>query len=795
MILSRNWLTDFVDVSDIANHAYCDRMTDTGSKVEGVTVLAEDIENVVVGKLLTVAKHQDSDHLQICTVDVGEGAPIQIVTGAQNIFAGAIVPVAKAGAKLPGGVEIKPGKLRGADSFGMLCSIGELGLSTHDMPGAVEDGICILGESFAGDIGKDIRDVLLLRDDVVEFEITPNRPDCLSVIGLARETAASFDRPIRIPTPSVKEAGGNIADYLKVTIKDDDLCPRYTARVVKNVKIEPSPLWMRMRLRAAGVRPINNIVDITNYVMLEYGQPMHAFDYACLEGSAITVRRAAEGENFKSLDDKDHVLEKNMLVIADDKKAVALAGVMGGANSEITDLTKTVVFESACFNGPSVRITSRKLGMRTEASGRFEKGLDRENTMGALERACELVNLLGAGEVVRGIVDVYPGKKAPHTIKLEPERINKFLGINVTGDYMRDVLKKLYFTIKGDTVTVPSFREDVEGMQDLAEEVVRIYGYNKIESTGISGNMTQGQRSPSQNFEVGLHKTLCGMGYDEICTFSFISPKYYDKIGLPKDSAKRDSIVIKNPLGEDTSVMRTTALPSILEVLARNANYSNENVHLYEIATTYTPTGKETLPDERKVLTVGFYGDGDFFSLKAMCETVAAFARVKFDYVRETDDPSYHPGRCADIYLADRTKIGTMGQIHPSVAANYDMDMPVFVAEIDIPLLFDNRGAEPQYKHLPKFPASSRDFSFVCAEELEVGAIEKVMFESGVDLLEDVKLIDIYRGVQIGAGNKSVTFRIVLRSADHTLTVEEADKAAKTILTAMENKLGITIRK
>lgn len=795
MILSRNWLTDFVDVRDIANHDYCDRMTDTGSKVEGFTVLAEDIENVVVGKLLSVKKHENSDHLQICMVDVGEAQPVQIVTGAQNIFEGAIVPVAKSGAKLPGGVVIKPGKLRGVESFGMLCSIGELNLTTHDMPDAVEDGICILGDAFASEIGKDIRDVLLLKDDVVEFEITPNRPDCLSVIGLARETAASFDRPIRIPTPVVKEAGGSIADYLKVSIKDADLCPRYTARVVKNVKIEPSPLWMRMRLRAAGVRPINNIVDITNYVMLEYGQPMHAFDYACLEGSAITVRRAADGENFKSLDDKDHILDKNMLVIADDQKAVALAGVMGGANSEITDATKTVVFESACFNGPSIRITSRKLGMRTEASGRFEKGLDRENTMGALERACELVNLLGAGEVVSGIVDVYPGKKAPHTILLEPERINKFLGIKVSADYMRDVLKKLYFTLDGDTVTVPSFREDVEGMQDLAEEIVRIYGYNKIESTGISGNMTQGQRSPSQKFEVGLHKLLCGMGFDEICTFSFISPKYYDKIGLPKDSAKRTSIVISNPLGEDTSVMRTTALPSIMEVLARNANYSNEKVHLYEIATTYTPTGAETLPDERKVLTVGFYGDGDFFSLKAMCETVSSFARVKFDYVRDSKNPSYHPGRCADICLADGTKIGTMGQIHPTVAKNYEMDVPVFVAEMDIPLLFANRGAEPQYKHLPKFPASSRDFSFVCAESLEVGAIEKVMFESGVKLLEDVKLIDIYRGVQIGEGNKSVTFRIVLRAGDHTLTVEEADKAAKKILDAMENKLGITIRK
>ncbi len=794
MNLSRNWLTDFVDVSDIDNKAYCDRMTDTGSKVEGFTALAEDIENVVVGRILTIAKHENSDHLQICSVDVGEDAPVQIVTGAQNIFEGAVIPVAKAYSKLPGGVTIKPGKLRGVASNGMLCSIGELGLTTHDMPTAVEDGICILDDSYAEKIGTDIRKALLLSDSVVEFEITPNRPDCLSVIGLARETAASFERALHIPTPKVTEAGGDIADYLTVKIDAPTLCPRYTARVVKNVKIEPSPLWMRMRLRAAGVRPINNIVDITNYVMLEYGQPMHAFDYACIDGSAITVRTATAGENFKSLDDKDHVLEEGMLVIADDKKAVALAGIMGGANSEITESTKTVVFESANFYGASVRITSRKLGMRTDASGRFEKGLDRENTMGALERACELVNLLGAGEVVSGIVDVYPGKKERTVIRLEPERINRFLGINASEQFMRDTLTKLDFTLNGDMVTVPSFREDVEGMQDLAEEIVRIYGYNAIESTGISGSMTQGQRSASQNFEVGLHKLLLGIGLDEICTFSFISPKYYDKICLPADSKKRNSIVITNPLGEDTSVMRTTALPSIMEVLARNANFSNERVGLYEIATTYTPTEAGQLPDERKVLTLGLYGRGDFFTLKQMCETVAKYARIKVEYVCDTENPSYHPGRCANMLLADGTKLGTMGQIHPTVAANYDMHMPVFVAEIDIPTLFANQGAAPEYKHLPKFPASSRDFSFVCNEELAVGAIEKVMYTSGVKLLEDVKLVDIYRGIQVGAGKKSVTFRIILRSADHTLTVEEADKAAKKILSSMEHQLGITIR-
>lgn len=794
MNLSRKWLTDFVDVTDIPDKEFCDRMTDTGSKVEGYTVLGADIENVVVGRILSVKKHENSDHLQICSVDVGEGEPVQIVTGAQNIFEGAVIPVAKADSTLPGGVHIKPGKLRGVDSFGMLCSIGELGLTTHDMPGTVEDGICILDESFADKIGTDIREALLLSDTVVEFEITPNRPDCLSVIGLAREAAATFARPAQIPTPVVRESGDDVNKYLKVTIDAPDLCPRYTARVVKNVKIEPSPLWLRMRLRAAGVRPINNIVDITNYVMLEYGQPMHAFDYACLDGSAITVRRARANEEFKSLDDKDHTLDDKMLVISDDRKAVALAGVMGGANSEITDATKVVVFESACFDGPSVRITSRKLGMRTEASGRFEKGLDRENTYGALERACELVNLLGAGEVVTGVVDVYPGKKEQTVIRLEPERINRFLGIDVSADYMRGVLESLCFKVEGDKIYVPSYREDVLCMNDIAEEVVRIYGYNKIESTGISGNMTQGQRSPSQSFEAGLHRLLCGLGLDEINTFSFISPKYYDKIGLPKDSAKRKSVTIRNPLGEDTSVMRTTALPSILEVLARNANFSNEKVGLYELATTYTPTGEDTLPEERKVLTIGFFGRGDFFTLKSICETVARYARIRTDYVRQSENPSYHPGRCAELYTHEGVRLGILGQIHPVVAANYNMTQPVYVAEIDVPTLFANRGPEPQYRPLPKFPATTRDFSFVCAEGLEVGAIEKVMYRSGVKLLEDVKLLDIYRGAQVGEGKKSVTFRIVLRSADHTLTVDEADKAAKKILAAMERELGITIR-
>ena len=795
MNLSRNWLADFVDVSDIDNKAYSDRMTDTGSKVEGFEVLAEDIENVVVARILSIAPHENSDHLQICQMDIGTGTPTQIVTGAQNVFEGAIVPAAIPVAKLPGGVVIKSGKLRGVESHGMLCSIGELGLTEHDMPGANNDGILILDESFAPMIGKDIREALMLSDSVVEFEITSNRPDCLSVIGLARETAVSFDRELKLHTPVVKAEGeGDVKDYLSVEISAPDLCYRYAARVVKNVKVEPSPLWLRMRLRASGVRPINNIVDITNYVMLEYGQPMHAFDYACLGGSAINVRRAADGEKFVSLDSQEHTLDSSMLVIADKEKAVALAGVMGGENSEITDGTKTVVFESACFNGGSVRVTAKKNGMRTESSARFEKGLDAENCYGALERACELVELLGAGEVVGGMIDVYPTKREPTVLPLNADVINRFLGTEIDTDYMKSVLEALECKVEEGKITVPSFRADLGCMNDIAEEVARIWGYNKIPSTNIKAETTRGGRSPKQQFEVNVENAMVGMGISQIQTFSFISPKYYDKVRLPADSELRTSIVISNPLGEDTSVMRTTALPSLLEVVARNVNLSNENVALFENASVYIPTGADTLPDENKVTTVGMYGKVDFYSIKGVCENIVKLAGIKgTEYVAVTDNPSYHPGRCAKIMLGD-TVLGVLGQVHPLVMQNYGISIPVYAAELDFDKIFDNSTTEKHYKTLPRFPASTRDFSFVCDKDLEVGKIEKIMATAGGKLVEDVYLFDIYTGHQIGEGKKSVSIRVVLRAADRTLTVEEADKVSDKILTALDKQLGINLR-
>ena len=741
-------------------------------------------------------RHPDSDHLWICQVDIGSEVT-QIVTGAQNVHEGDIVPAAIPVAHLPGDVTIKAGKLRGVPSNGMLCSIAELNLTLHDMPEACEDGILILGKDFEDKVGMDIKDALLLNDTVVEFEITSNRPDCLSVIGLARETAISFDKPLSIPAPVVKDAndGDKIDNYLSVKISDSDLCYRYAAKVIKNVKIAPSPLWLRMRLRAAGVRPINNIVDITNYVMLEYGQPMHAFDYAMLDGSAINVRRAADGELFKSLDDKDHTLDSTMLVIADEKKACALAGVMGGANSEIKDSTTTVVFESACFSGPSVRVTAKKNGMRTESSSRFEKGLDPNNCMAGLLRACELVQILSAGDVVDGTIDVYPTKPEATVLPLEVDKINKFLGVELDYDYMKSVLERLECKVEGNSITVPSFRADLTCMNDIAEEIIRIYGYNKIKSTCIYAETTQGGRTPKQQFEVDLEELLYGMGCDQIQTFSFISPKYYDKIRLPADSTLRRSVVISNPLGEDTSVMRTTALPSMLEVVARNINFSNEDVRLFEMATVYIPDADESkLPAENKVITLGMYGDEDFYTIKGVIENILSKAGIDgAKFVSYSDDAAYHPGRCAKIVVGDR-ELGIFGQIHPVTANNYGISIPVYAAELSFDAIFDCADMTIDYKPLPKFPAVSRDFSFICDESLEVGTIEEVMAKAAGKLCEGVKLFDIFRGEKIGEGKKSVAFRVILRAPDRTLTVEEADKVSSKIIKDLSYKLGLNIR-
>ena len=896
MNLSRKWLREFVTV-DAGDRDFAEAMTLSGSKVEITTDLGAEISNVVVGRVLSMVRHPNSDHMWICQLDVGKEEPIQIVTGAWNVHVGDLVPVALHKSALPGGVKIEKGKLRGEVSNGMMCGLSELGLEERDFPYAVidpaallndyrpldkdkpsipadiqpghkifgsvvcakvlevtptaystydvtldtgdktcivsttapnlhagdlvaldtkkehvctltdlrahqaefphciPDGIFILNEDCAP--GDDIKPVIGLDDHVVEFEITPNRPDCLSVIGLAREVAATYDAPLSLHQPVVKAEGqGSLVDLLDVETPASDLCPRYTARMVRNVKIAPSPKWMRERLRAMGVRPINNIVDITNYVMLEYGQPMHAFDYRYVKGGKIIVRRAQEGEELTTLDGKVHTLTANHLVIADEHRAVGLAGIMGGENSEIVADTADVVFESACFDGTCIRKGALALGMRTEASAKFEKGLDPMNTLPAVDRACELVELLGAGEVLPGTIDILNYVPHPRVLKLEPDRINGLLGTDIAADEMVRILKKLDFGVEGDQVTVPSWRGDVIGMADLAEEVARFHGYNNIPTTLMRGQTTLGGFSEEEKLERQLGGMCRAMGYDEIITYSFISPTCYDKIRWSADDPRRASFKILNPLGEDTSIMRTTVLPSMLEILARNYNYRNKNVKLYEVGRIYLPGGNDGLAVENKVLSMGAYGDDmDFFALKGAVEAILKDLRAEGVHFEApcVPNPSYHPGRCADVYAGGR-RIGVFGQVHPLVAQNYGVDAQFYCAELDLEQLQCAKGPDPEYVPLPKFPAVTRDIAVVCGEAITVGALEDCISKGAKGLLKDVTLFDIYRGKGVPEGKKSVAFSLVLRADDRSLTAEEADSDVKSILETLEKDLGAVLR-
>ena len=798
MNLSRKWLNEFVTIT-ASDREFAEDMTISGSKVEITTDLGAEINNVVVGKVLEIVRHENSDHMWVCQLDVGEDEPVQIVTGAQNVKAGDLVPVAKHKSTLAGGVKIEKGKLRGVKSNGMLCSYAELGLDERDCPFACEDGIWILSEDkeLSGlYIGQDIREAVGLDDHVVEFEITPNRPDCLSVIGLAREAAATYKQELKLHEPVVRGgAEGCLVALLDVETPAADLVPRYTARMVRNVKIAPSPKWMRERLRAMGVRPINNIVDITNYVMLEYGQPMHAFDYRYVQGGKIIVRRAEEGEELTTLDGVVRKLNADHLVIADETRAVGLAGIMGGMNSEIVDDTVDVIFESACFDGTCIRKGALALGMRTESSGKFEKGLDPMNTLPAVERACELVEMLGAGEVVDGVIDILNYVPQPVVLKLEPERINALLGTDVSAEEMAAILERIGFVVDGSDVTVPSWRADVLTMNDLAEEVARFFGYDNIPCTLQRGETTQGGYSPEQLLEQQLGRDCRSMGYDEIITYSFISPTYYDKIRWPEDAPRRNSFKILNPLGEDTSIMRTTVLPSMLEILARNYNYRNKSAKLYEVGRIYLPGGDDGLAVENKVLSMGAYGsDMDFFTMKGSIEAILNSIRAA-DVVFEacSTNPSYHPGRCADVYAGAR-RIGTFGQIHPLVAQNYGVDAELYCAELDFGQLMCAKGADPEYTPLPKFPSVTRDIAVVCDEAITVGALEAAIRKGGKSLLKEVALFDIYRGKGIAEGKKSVAFNLVLRADDRSLTSEEADADVKSILAALESDCGAVLR-
>ncbi len=793
MNLSRNWLNEFVDLRDVTDKQFNDEMTLSGSKVETIERPDESLKNVVAGRIVEMARHENSDHMWVCQIDVGQDESVQIVTGAQNQKVGDLVPVALDGSLLPGGVEIHAGRLRGVESNGMCCSIKELGLTLHDVPYAVEDGLWVMQEDGVKP-GDDMAKVVGYDDSIVEFEITPNRPDCLSVIGLAREASATFKRPLKLHTPEVKGCGGSIAELVDIEIEDGALCPRYTARMVKNVKIAPSPKWMRERLRNSGVRPINNIVDITNYVMLEYGQPMHAFDFSCVEGGKIIVRTAREGEVIQTLDGNDRKLTTNMLCICDEHKPVCVAGVMGGANSEIVGDTAMVLFESANFNGVSVRRTAAALGMRTDASSRYEKGLDPMNTMKAVQRACELVELLGCGEVVDGVMDVIAKDKAPTVVKLEPEKINALLGTDLPESLMRDILLSLGFALNGDDILVPSWRGDVEHYSDIAEEVARFYGYNNIPCTLMRGETTRGGFTEAQRFDRALGAACRTLGYDEIITYSFISPSYYDKIRMPADSPLRRSIKILNPLGEDTSIMRTTVLPSMLEIIARNYNYRNRSVRLYELGKIYLPRA-DGLADEPKLLSLGAYGDNmDFFTLKGGVEAILKACRIEnVRFEACADNASYHPGRCAKVY-AGEVELGVFGQIHPLVAANYGVDAEVYAAELRFDALYSVRGGIPVYQPLPKFPAVTRDIAVVCAESVTVGALEECIRRGAKGLLKKVELFDIYRGVGVAPGQKSVAFSLTLRADDRSLTGEEADGDVRSILALLENELGAKLR-
>ena len=792
MKLSREWLGEYTTIG-APDKEYCDAMTLSGSKVEGWEVTGSEISRVVVGRVISMERHTNSDHMWVCKIDVGGERELQIVTGAQNVNIGDLVPVALDGSTLPGGKEIRTGKLRGELSEGMLCSLGELGLEQRDFPYAIEDGIFILEEDCVP--GDDIREVCGLNDSVVEFEITNNRPDCLSVRGLARESACTFHTPLTFAEPTVTAGHGDIHEKLSVEIKDAELCPRYTARMVKNIKIAPSPKWMRRRLRASGVRPINNIVDITNYVMLEYGQPMHAFDYACLHDGKIIVRRAEEGESLRTLDGNDHALTPGMLVIADPEGPVALAGVMGGANSEITDETTTIVFESANFLGHSIRKTAIALGMRTDASGRFEKGLDLFATVPAVDRACELVEMLGAGEVFDGTIDVLAKEPETTFIELDDKRINALLGTDIPREFMTDTLTSLGFELNGNTLTAPSWRGDCTMLADIAEECARFWGYDKIEATDIRGAATQGGYSEKTLFVRKLGTACRAMGYTEVVTYSFVSPSSLDKIKVPADSPLRDNYRILNPLGEDTSVMRTTALPSMLGVLSTNLSRRNMEAKLYEMATVYKKQPGKVLADERTVLTLGAYGGNvDFFALKGAVEALLCAARTPdVRFTADTETAAFHPGRCAAVWSGD-TRLGTLGQIHPDVCAAYGLDGATYCAEIDVVLLHDLEGAEPVYTPLPRFPAITRDIAVVCDASVPVGELTECIRKAEKNVLRGVKLFDVYTGIGIPEGKKSVAFSLTLRSDDGTLTDDHAEEAVRAVLDALRESFGAVIR-
>ena len=794
MKLNRNWINEeFVDLSNVSDKEFVEKLTIFGQKVETYERLDAEIKNVVVGKVVSIVRHENSDHMWVCQIDIGADAPVQIVTGAQNVHQGDLVPAALHNSWLPGGIHITKGKLRGEVSNGMLCSLKELNLTVNDFPYAIEDGIWIIEEDCKP--GDDINTVIGNNDTVVDFEITNNRPDCYSIIGLAREAAAAFGKEMKHHEPVVKGSdAGSIFDKLDVEVPADALCNRYSSRMVTNVKIAPSPKWLRDRLRANGIRPINNIVDITNYVMLEYGQPMHAFDYRYVSSGKIVVREAEEGETLTTLDGNVRQLNPGMLVIADESKPIGLAGIMGGENSEILDDTTTVVFESANFNGTSIRQTALALGMRTESSGKFEKNLDPMMTVPAVQRACELVEMLDCGDVLDGIIDIVNYVPEPKTLPLEPKKINNLLGTEISEEDMVKYLRLLEIPVAGQTIHVPSWRPDLNLMADIAEEIGRSYGYNEIPTTAFKTS-TQGGYTPAMQFESKAGSLCRALGYSEIITYSFVSPTIFDRIRIPANSAVRNTLKIQNPLGEDTSVMRTTALPSMLDILSRNNAYHNKAAKLYELAKVYLPIADQTLPQEPKYLMLGTYGANEtFFTLKGELEALLTGLRVnKARYTADSTNPSYHPGRCAKVTI-DGIDVGFIGQIHPLVAQNYDFDCEVYCAQINFTKLFDLQLPEATYLPLPKYPSVTRDIAVICEETTTVAQLEDVICAAAGKLLRSIKLFDIYRGTGIPDGKKSMAFSMELRADDRTLTDTDCEQVMNKVLSALQVKLNAVQR-
>ena len=795
MKLNRKWLNeDFVDLSAVSDKEFVETLTVFGQKVETWERMDAEMKNVVVGRVLSMVRHPNSDHMFICQVDVGKDEPVQIVTGAQNVHEGDLVPAALHNSWLPGGVHITKGKLRGELSCGMLCSFAELGLTQNDLPGVFADGIWIL-EPDSAKPGDDMNLIIGNDDTIVDFEITNNRPDCYSIMGLAREAAAAFGKPMKHHEPVVHGSeAGSIFEHLDVEVPATALCNRYSSRMVANVKIGPSPKWLRQRLRANGVRPINNIVDITNYVMLEYGQPMHAFDYRYVSSGKIVVREAQAGETLTTLDGNVRNLKEGMLVIADDARPIGLAGIMGGENSEIKDDTTMVVFESANFNGTSIRQTALALGMRTEASGKFEKNLDPMMTVPAVQRACELVELLECGDVLDGIIDIINYVPQERTLPLEPEKINHLLGTNISKEDMVMYLNRLEIPVENDIIVVPSFRPDLVRMVDIAEEVGRSFGYNEIPVTQFR-TATHGGYSQEMKLEAKAGALCRGLGYSEIITYSFTSPTVFDQIRLPADSPLRNTLRIQNPLGEDTSIMRTIALPSMLEILSRNNAYHNKAAKLYEVAKVYLPVEGQPLPQEPKMLVFGSYGEKEtFFKLKGEIEALFAGLRMKkASYTAEKNNPSYHPGRCASISI-DGEVIGVMGQVHPLVAKNYGIDSEVYCAELNFTKMLGLRQPDPTFTALPKYPAVSRDLALICSEDITVAQVEEVISASAGKLLRKIQLFDIYRGVGVPEGKKSMAFSLQLRADDRTLTDSDSEAVVNNILAAVKEQLNATLR-